>query len=88
MNQRGGPPFLHVGFETHQYAVKAKHTINVDLRDDMRLYGGEDKSLRATWARAPPASAPHHMRETSWTTWQLHSFDGHKDHQPHIPPPT
>ena len=68
MNQRGGPPFLHVGFETHQYAVRAKHTINVDLRPDMRLYGGEDKALRATWARAPPASAPHHMRETFWTT--------------------
>ena len=88
MNQRGGLPFLHVGFETHQYAVRAKHTINVGLRDDMRLYGGEDKSVRATWACAPPASAPHHMRGTSWTTRQLHSFDGHEDHQPHIPPPT
>ena len=36
----------------------------------------------------PTGLSPHHMRETSWTTWQLHSFDGHKDHLPHIPPPT
>ena len=54
----------------------------------MAQYGGEDKSLRATWARSPPASAPLHMLENSWTTWQLHSFDAHKDHLPHIPPLT
>ena len=29
MNQRGGPPFLHVAFETHQHAKKAKRTINI-----------------------------------------------------------
>ena len=88
MNQRGGPPFLHVAFETHQHARRAKRTINNSLRDAMAQYGGEDKSLRATWARSPPASAPHRMRENSWTTWQLHSFDAHKDHLPHIAPPT
>ena len=60
MNQRGGPPFLHVGFETHQYAVKAKHTINEYLRPDMAQYGGEDKSLRATWARPTGIGSPPH----------------------------
>ena len=49
---------------------------------------GSDKSLRATWARSPPASAPDDMREDAWTLWQLHGFDDHKDHLPTISPQT
>ena len=88
MNQRGGAPFIHLIFESHQHAKRAKHTINVPLRTDMGEFGGDDKALRATWARSPPASAPYDMREHSWSLWQLHSFDVHKDHVPTIPPPT
>ena len=87
MNQRGGPPFLHIGFASHQYAIKGKNHINNTLRFDMRLYGGEDRALRAMWSRAPPLSAPLQITEQGWSMWQLYSFDGHTDHAPHILPP-
>ena len=90
MNRRGGAPFIHQIFESHQLAQRAKHTINVPLRPSLGEFGGSDKALRATWARSPPASAPDDMREHSWSLWQLHSFDVHKDHVPTttVPPPT
>ena len=88
MCQRGGPPFLHLSVATHQLAVNGKHYINDTVRTDLRHYGGEDKSLRATWSRAPPTSAPPHLTEQAWTMWQLFSFDGHRNHRPNIPPPT
>ena len=54
----------------------------------MGEFGEDDKAVRATWARSPPASAPEGLREQAWTMWQMHSFDDHKDHDPSIPSPT
>ena len=42
----------------------------------------------AQCGRALHLSAPFQITEQGWSTWQLYSFDGHKDHLPHIPPPT
>ena len=88
VNRRGDGPFIHLMFATHQLAQQATHTINKNTRISLWEFGGNDKSLRATWARPPPAAAPEDLREQAWTLWQLHSFDDHKDHDPTIPPPT
>ena len=88
MNRRGGPPFIHFIFATHQLAEGAKTVINGHMRRSMEEYGVDDGAVRATWARSPPDSVPEDLREQVWTMWQLHSFDAHKNHDPAIPPPT
>ena len=49
-------------------AQQAKKTISGKTRTRMGEFGDNDKSLRATWARSPPASAPEHLREQQLPT--------------------
>ena len=74
MNQRGGAPFIHVTFETHQHAKRAKRTIDNPLREAMGQYGGEDKTsisavshaerliddMAVAQLRHSQESSPHH----------------------------
>ena len=83
MSRRGGPPFIHLTFASHQLSERAKTTINGPMRRRMEAYGFNDGAVRATWAWSPPDSAPEDLREQDWTLSQLH-FDVLN---PAIPPP-